>query len=65
METRSSKLRKLRIDFKKSQREFGDILGIHPNMYQKYEYGNIELPVKHAKKLGEVFGFDWWVLYED
>lgn len=60
-----SGLRELRTKNKKTQKEMGEILGTSANMYQRYEYEMLELPVRHAKKLGEYFKFDWWLLYED
>lgn len=65
MDTICSGLRKLRTKNKKTQKEMGEILGTSANMYQKYEYRQVELPVRHAKKLGKYFKFDWWLLYED
>lgn len=65
METRYSMLKDLREKNNVTQKQVGEILGIRANMYQKYEYGLIELPVKHAKRLGDYFKFDWWSLYED
>lgn len=65
MNTICSGLKELRIKNKKTQKEMGEILGTSANMYQKYEYRQVELPVRHAKKLGEYFNFDWWLLYED
>ena len=65
MNTICSGLRKLRTINKKTQKEMGEILGTSANMYQKYEYRQVELPVRHAKKLGEYFKFDWWLLYEE
>lgn len=65
MDTICSGLRELRNKNKKTQKEMGEILGTSANMYQKYEYRQVELPVRHAKKLGEYFKFDWWLLYED
>lgn len=65
MKTTSSMLRNLRLKNKKTQKEIGEILGTSTNMYQKYEYGQVELPVRHAKKLGHYFKFNWWELYED
>ena len=65
MNTTCSRLRDLRLKNKKTQKEIGEILGTSTNMYQKYEYGQVELPVRHAKKLGEYFKFNWWELYED
>ena len=65
MNATCSRLKDLRIQNKKTQKEMGEILGTSANMYQKYEYRLVELPVRHAKKLGEYFKFDWWLLYED
>lgn len=65
MDTRYSRLKELRVHNSMTQKDFGKILGIKTNMYQKYEYGLMELPVKHAKTLGKYFNFDWWMLYED
>ena len=65
MNTICSGLRELSIKNKKTQKEMGEILGTSANMYQKYEYRQVELPVRHAKRLGEYFKFDWWLLYED
>lgn len=65
MNATCSRLKDLRIQNNKTQKEMGEILGTSANMYQKYEYGQVELPVRHAKKLGEYFKFDWWTLYEE
>lgn len=64
MNATCSRLKDLRIKNKKTQKEIGEILGTSANMYQKYEYGQVELPVRHAKKLGYYFKFNWWELYE-
>ena len=65
MDTIYSMLRDLRVKNNLTQREVGNILGIRTNMYQKYEYGKLELPIKHAKKLGKLYVIDWWTLYDD
>lgn len=65
MNTICSSLRDLRIKNKNTQKEIGEILGTSTNMYQKYEYGQVELPVRHAKKLGSYYKIKWWELYED
>lgn len=57
-------LRELRLKSNKTQKEMGEILGTSTNMYQKYEYRKVELPVRHAIKLGEYFKFNWWELYD-
>lgn len=65
METRYSRLKDLRNKYKLTQRFIAELLEIRTNVYQGYEYGNRELPVKYAKRLGRFFQFDWWELYED
>ena len=65
MDTTCSRLRELRLKNNKTQKEIGEILGTSTNMYQKYEYGQVELPVRHAKRLGEYFNINWWDIYED
>lgn len=65
METRYSMLKGLRKKYKVTQKFIAEILEIRTNVYQGYEYGNRELPIKHAKRLGRFFQFDWWLLYED
>lgn len=64
MNTRYSTLRDFRLENKYTQKEIGQVLGTSTNMYQKYEYGHVELPVKHAKKLGNLYKVDWWRLYD-
>lgn len=65
MNTLCSRLKELRKEKNKTQKEIGEILGTSTNMYQRYEYGQVELPVRHAKKLGEYFKFNWREIYED
>ena len=65
MDTICSILREFRLKNGYSQREIGEVIGTSTNMYQKYEYGQVELPVRHAKKLGKLYKIDWWILYED
>ena len=65
MYTTYSILRELRLENNLTQREVGNVLGIRTNMYQKYEYGKLELPIRHAKKLGKLYVIDWWTLYEN
>lgn len=64
MDTIYCRLREFRIKNKMTQKEIGKLLGTSGNMYQKYEYGQVELPVRHAKKLGKLYKVDWWKLYE-
>lgn len=65
MNTIYSNLKEFRLKNGYTQREIGEELGTSTNMYQKYEYKKVELPVRHAKKLGELYKIDWWILYEE
>lgn len=64
MDTICSRLKEFRVTNELTQKEIGEELGTSTNMYQKYEYGQVELPVRHAKKLGKLYKIDWWKLYE-
>ena len=48
-----------------SQKEMGKIIGVNYRAIGNYERGDRMLSVDKAKKLGEYFKFDWWLLYED
>lgn len=63
MNTTCSRLKEFRLKNGYTQKEIGEKLGTSTNMYQKYEYGHVELPVRHAKKLGKLYKMDWWRLY--
>lgn len=65
MDTRYSMLSDLRNENDKTQADVAKVLGIRTNMYQRYEYGKLELPVRHAKKLGAFYEIDWWKFYEE
>lgn len=59
------KIKELRIKYKISQKEMGKIIGVNGKAIGNYERGERKLSVDKAKKLGEYFKFDWWLLYED
>ena len=59
------KLKDLRIKNKMTQKEMGEIIGVNDRAIGNYERGDRILSVDKAKKLGEYFKFDWWLLYED
>ena len=59
------KLKELRIKYKMSQKEMGEIIGVNDRAIGNYERGIRMLSVDKAKKLGEYFEFDWWELYEE
>lgn len=59
------KIKELRIKYKLSQKEMGKIIGVNDRAIGNYERGDRMLSVDKAKKLGEYFKFDWWLLYED
>lgn len=59
------KLKYLRIKKDMTQKELGIEVGVNYRTISSYETGARELPVKIAKKIGEVLEIDWWKLYED
>ena len=64
-DTTSSRLNFYRRKKGLSKNKVSKILGCHINTYYLYEKGDLELPVRYAKKLGEFYRIDWWLLYED
>lgn len=44
-------LRGLREDKDQTQQEIADLLGIGRTMYRRYELGEVEIPIRHLKKL--------------
>jgi hypothetical protein len=58
-------LKDLRVDLNMSQRELAEKVGVNYRTISSYETGARELPVKVAKRLGEVLEIDWWKFYED
>ena len=59
------KLKYLRIKKDMTQKELGIEVGVNYRTISSYETGARELPIKVAKKIGEVLEIDWWTLYED
>ena len=58
------KLKNYRMIAGYSQSKLAKKLLVTQQCYQYYECGRNELPVKTAKKLGEILGVDWWKLYK-
>lgn len=50
------RLRDLREDHDKTQRDIADILGTSQTMYARYERGANELPLRHLLKLADYYG---------
>lgn len=59
------RLKKLRNKHNLSQKELGKIIGVNDRAIGNYERGIRALPVDKAKKIGEYFQIDWWLLYEE
>ena len=59
------KLKEIRIAKNLKQNELAKKVGVNYRTISSYETGVRELPVKVAKKVGEVLEVDWWTLYED
>ena len=49
------RIRDLREDHDKTQKELADILGTSQTMYARYERGANELPIRHLIKLCEYY----------
>ena len=50
------RMRDLREDHDKTQREIAEILGTSQTMYARYERGANELPIRHLLKLCDYYG---------
>lgn len=59
------KLTQLRLKKKVTQEELGKVIGVSEKTISTYETGRRNLPVDKAKKIGEYFQVNWWLLYED
>lgn len=49
------RIRDLREDSDKTQKEIADVLGISQTMYARYERGANELPIRHLMKLADYY----------
>ena len=59
------KLKEIRIAKNLKQNELAKKVGVNYRTISSYETGARDLPVKVAKKIGEVLQINWWTLYED
>lgn len=59
------KLKEIRIAKNLKQNELAKKVGVNYRTISSYETGVRDLPVKVAKRIGEVLQIDWWILYED
>ena len=50
------RMRDLREDHDKTQREIAEVLGTSQTMYARYERGANELPIRHLLKLCDYYG---------
>lgn len=50
------RIRDLREDNDKTQKEIADILGTSQTMYARYERGANELPIRHLLRLADFYG---------
>lgn len=47
------------------QVELGKAIGVSQRLISKWELGQQEMPVRHAKKIAGVLGCDWKELYDE
>lgn len=47
------------------QKDVARILNLTEGAVSKIVSGEVELKIKHAKKLGDTLGFDWTLMYQD
>lgn len=47
------------------QAELAKAIGVSQRLISKWELGQQEMPVRHAKKIAEVLGCDWKELYDE
>ncbi len=50
------RIRDLREDHDKTQKEIASLLNMHPTVYQRYERGEREIPLWAAIKLADYYG---------
>lgn len=60
-----SVLREYRIKAGVTQAELAGKIGVKPNAISQYESGTRTPKIKTGKKIAEILGFDWQLLYED
>ena len=58
-------LKKLRKNKNLTQVDVAKELGVSQHMYSMIENDIRKLSVKYAKKLGALYGIDWWLFYAD
>ncbi|MBP3309172.1 MAG: helix-turn-helix transcriptional regulator [Clostridia bacterium] len=49
------RLKDIREDSDKDQKEIAEVLNISQQYYSRYELGQVELPIRHYKKLAEYY----------
>ena len=57
-------LKVLRKEHKYQQKDVADFLKIRQSAYSMIENGQRGLSIDSAKKLGELYGVNWWLFYE-
>lgn len=55
MKTYKERLKDLRTDHDKTQKEIGELLETTQQQYNKYEKGNQELPIRHLTTLADYY----------
>lgn len=47
------------------QKDVANMLGLTEGAVSRIAKGEVDLRIKHAKRLGSILGFDWKLLYTD
>ncbi len=58
-------LKEIRIKCGYTVKSLATDVGISESYYEKIERGERNAPVKTAKKIAEVLGFDWQIFFEE
>ena len=56
-------IKELRKERGLQQREVANLLGVTQSYYSMIELGQRKLSVENAKKIGEIYKVDWWLLF--
>ncbi len=59
-----NQLKSCRVENGYKQTDLADKLGIRQSSYSMIENGKRPLSVSNAKKLGDIYGIEWWKFFD-